>query len=811
MKLIYLSGAFLLGLYLGFAPAVVPLWAYALAFITLLFLLLARRFRVLLLVAVCLALIVGGFWRSQTWASPSSQGDLLLYNGYGVMEVKGTIAGDPEVLDRGIRFTLDIEQVVAEGVAKPASGKVLVYTRLIPPTRTLHKYPYFRYGDVLEIKGRLETPPQYETFDYRAYLAIEGIHSIISFPERITFISPGYDVLSYIYRLRTALAESLASHLPEPEASISQAILLGIRVNIPGALSGAFSRTGTTHILAISGQNLSILAGLLVAFGVWLLGRRYHLHILLALLIIWFYATLTGLIPSVVRAAIMATVFLVAELLGRPGRAAPATFLAAALMVGLRPSILADVGFQLSFLAMLGLIFLAPRFHAAWTKLVDERLKDRWWYAALGLTMDSLGVSLAATLFTWPVIAQTFGIVSIVGVPATILLLPVLPAIILLSAATAFTGLALPVAAQVMAWVAWLPLAYMVAIAQTFASFPFASMPAHLANPALLVSYYAAMAAGVWFASNPRAHSQLIKSLALKLAVPGSAAISYIVFYRAGKWLVAALVVLASLVWIGVLTAPDGRLHISFFDVGGAQAVLIQTPDGKNILVDGGPSPEKLNTALGSKLPFWQRRLHLVVLTAPEPSRLPGLINVLRRYQVDRVLESETRLLPQGTLPASYYEWRREIKNRSIPSTTAAAGQRVDLGSGYRLEVVYPQAHSSTASPVNADDTRAIIRVEAGQISFLLGADVDEERVKDLLAQHVILKSTVLQIPRSQTEIYSSRVLLEAAAPEVVVAPAALSGQGTGVNQGAAQTITLEPSGTIEFITDGKGLWVKSE
>ncbi len=817
MRLIYLSGAFLVGLYLGAAHTVVPLWAYALAFSGLLFLFLTHRFGILLLASVCLALIVAGFCRSQSWASRSAEDDLSLYNGRRAVQITGTIQGDPEILDRGVRFTLAAKEIVIDSIARPVSGKALVYTTLPPPGHVSHEYPYFRYGDALRIEGRLQTPPRYKDFDYREYLAIQGIHSIINFPESVAFISSdnGNTALAYIYRLRTALAGSLASHLPEPEASLSQAILLGIRADIPRTLSDAFSRTGTTHVLAISGQNLSIVAGLLLAFGVWLLGRRHHLHIVLALLVIWFYATLTGLIPSVVRAAIMATVFLVAELLGRPSRAAPATFLAAALMVGLQPSILSDVGFQLSFLAMLGLIYLAPRFHTAWAKLSEERLKDHWWGTLLGLVIDSLGISLAATLFTWPVIAYNFHNISLVGLPATLLLLPVLAAIILLSAATALVGLALPLVAQVMAWVAWLPLVYMVAIVEIFGRLSFASLPAQLANPTLLISYYAAMAVGIWFASNPVAHGQVIKSLAFKLAIPRSAATFNLISSRAGKWLVATLLVLASLVWMGALTAPDGRLHVSFFDPDGIGAVLIQTPDGKNILIDGGPSPEKLNTALGNRLPFWQRRLHLVVLTAPESSRLPGLIDVLRRYQVDQVLQPDTALLPTSSLPASYFEWRREIKDRSIPSVAAAAGQWVDLGKGYRLDVVHPAGQGAAGSSASVDDTRVILRVEAGKISFLLGAEVDEDKVIDLLAQHINLKSTVLQIPHPHTETFPSKMLLDAVAPQIVVAPpfppTATPQTNASPLASTASVLTIAPSSIVEVITDGKDLWVKTD
>ena len=162
--------------------------------------------------------------------------------------------------------------------------------------------------------------------------------------------------------------------LPEPQASLAQGIVLGIRGNIPQSLNNDFARSGTAHLLAISGINLGIMAGILLSIGIWLFGRRHYLYVWLALGIVWFYAAITGMNPPVVRGAIMASLFLVAELLGRQRSAIVALTLAAAVMVGVSPYILGDASFQLSFLAMAGLIFLSPVFR----NLGRRQSRRRW-------------------------------------------------------------------------------------------------------------------------------------------------------------------------------------------------------------------------------------------------------------------------------------------------------------------------------------------------------------------------------------------------------------------------------------------------
>ena len=209
------------------------------------------------------------------------------YNDLGTIEIKGTVAGDPDIRDKSTHLTLSAEAIRLDTGWREVGGKVLVF---VP------RYPAYRYGDVLRVTGELKTPTQLDDFDYRGYLAHQGIYTTMLYPRiEVLDTGHGFKPLAWVYSLRGRLSQTLAEVLPEPQASLAQGIVLGIRGNIPEQLNNDFTRSGTAHLLAISGFNLSIMAGVLLSIGLWLFGRRHYLYVWLALGAVWLYTIITGM------------------------------------------------------------------------------------------------------------------------------------------------------------------------------------------------------------------------------------------------------------------------------------------------------------------------------------------------------------------------------------------------------------------------------------------------------------------------------------------------------------------------------------
>ena len=509
MWLLYISCAWVAGIFLG-SKVGLPLAALAFGLLPLLLIpLLPNSRKILIVLGLCLLALLGGSLRFPSSLPQIDEHALCYYNDKGVVEIQGMVAEEPDIRDRFCLLTFSASEVTINGEKEEVSGTALI---------RVPRYPDHHYGDVLEVTGELETPATFDDFDYKSYLARQGIYSIIYYPKvEVIDTGKGLKPLQWLYSFRESLSTSLAKALPEPQGSLAQGILLGIRSNIPDSLYQAFSRTGTAHLLAISGLHIGIVIGVLLSLGILIFGRRHYIYIWLAFIAIWLYVLLTGMRPPVVRGAIMGSLFLLAEFLGRQRSAIIALAFAAAVMVGIQPQILWSVSFQLSFLAMAGLIFLYPYFQRWGRRGVTAIFGDREAIAATGnVVTDSFAVTLAAIVAVWPLIAYNFGVVSLVGLPATFFSLPALPAFIITSALVAFAGLFAPIVAQILGWLAWLFLSYLLLVVQGFDALPFSSFQVSNIPVWLVWTYYIMLAIVVAYLNYRKQLSNIFSRLTFK-------------------------------------------------------------------------------------------------------------------------------------------------------------------------------------------------------------------------------------------------------------------------------------------------------
>jgi competence protein ComEC len=806
--LLYVSCAWVAGIFLG-SKLSLPLFALSLGLIPFVLIpFLPNSKKTLIVAGLCLLALLGGGLHFPSSLPPVDEHSLCFYNDAGVVEIQGMVSEEPDIRDRYCLLTFSASEVIVNGERKEVSGTALI---------RVPRYPAYYYGDVLKITGRLETPPQFEDFDYKGYLARQGIYSIIYYPGvEVLDRGQGLKPLQWIYALRERLSASLARALPEPQGSLAQAILLGLRGNIPDSLYEAFSRTGTAHLLAISGLHISIIIAMLLSFGILVFGRRRSIYIWLTLALMWLYALLAGMHPPIIRAAIMGSLFLIAEYLGRQRSAIIALAFAAAVMVGVQPHVLWSVSFQLSFLAMAGLILLYPYFQAWGRRGVASLFGAREKIAAAGgMITDGFAVTLAAIVAVGPLIAYNFGIVSLVALPATFFSLPALPFIIVTAALVAFVGLLASLAAQILGWLSWLFLSYLILVVQGFDALPHSSLEVATVSTWHIWGYYAILA-GVIALLNHRKQlavffSRLtsgIKKVAEGVPKP------HLGFST--KWLILPLLVVAILVWSVALTTPDDRLHVSFLDIGQGDAILIQTPNGQDILIDGGPDPQKINLELGEKLPFWDRTIDLVVCTQPHADHVTGLVEVLQRYKVKQVLDPEV-----SYNSSIYQEWLRLIEDKGIEYNIARAGQEIDLGNGITIEILNPLAEFFQGTSCDIDNNGVVLKLAWNKVSFLFTADIREEAEFELIGQRANLKSTVLKVAHHGSETSTTSQFLAAVAPEVAVISVGADNTFGHPSPDVVERLTdrvgednvyrTDEDDTIEFITDGERLWLRRD
>ncbi|MSQ14072.1 MAG: ComEC family competence protein [Dehalococcoidia bacterium] len=531
--------------------------------------------------------------------------------------LRGAVVGDPERVGNAYRLRVRGDLILSSKQEPPLSGDILVTVR---PWRELiecREDGAPRYGDVLRIQGKLAALEPFGGFDYRSYLAEQGLFGAMCTPQA-SLLDEGRDspFLIALFAVRKSSARSLERSLPEPQSAAAQALLLGLRRELPADVNSSFFATGAIHILAISGQHMTILPAILLGLAYGMAGRK-RWGLLAALAVLWLYTGLAGASPPVVRVAIMGTLAVWARHEGRPSTGTLALAVAAAAMVAVTPSVLFSVSFQLSVASMAGLVLLAPALNAWMKRRVQPlRAEGNPLRPLVRGTILALAAGTAATLFTLPMAAFYFHRLSLIGVPLTLVLLPVFPLMLVTSAAAAIAGVVWGPLGQVIGWTAWLPLTYMLKVVQT------AAIPSHvslnLASFAAIVAlgYYAMLIAATVRFSRPHrpAEQRALDAASAHRETPNRAwpRLPEWTFIPSGLWdrlpkktVAIGLLGAGLFLWVAALSAPSGNLlRVAILDVGQESAALVMTPSGHQALVYGGPEPGAVLRGLGQRLPF---------------------------------------------------------------------------------------------------------------------------------------------------------------------------------------------------------------
>ncbi|MBU0964672.1 competence protein ComEC family protein, partial [Patescibacteria group bacterium] len=360
----------------------------------------------------CILFAAGGILRFQASIPVSDNSLIQQYNGQETTFI-GLISSEPDTRKSHVKLTIDVKQGL-EGLPEKITGKVLVNTYL---------FPEYHYGDLLKITCQLQAPEPItdddsgRVFNYDKYLTRFDIYSLCYRPY-IEFIAAdqGNVIMSTLLNIKTKFVQAVQLALPEPQASFLGGLILGAKKAIPDDLMESFNRTGTTHIVALSGYNITIIAILILNLckHLWI-SRKGAFWV--SLFAITFFVLITGAQASIVRAGIMGMLVLLATQLGRMSRITNTLVLAAVVMLLINPKVLVfDAGFQLSFLATIGLVYVSP--------IIEKVFK---WVPAVLEIRASLVATLSATLMTLPLIIFQFGRLSLVAPLVNVLILPAIP------------------------------------------------------------------------------------------------------------------------------------------------------------------------------------------------------------------------------------------------------------------------------------------------------------------------------------------------------------------------------------------------
>ena len=326
-------------------------------------------------------------------------------------------------------------------------------------------YPQYEYGDRLKITGVLQEPQFFEGFNYKDYLAKDGIFGLIYQPKiELLEKNQASFIKKILISAKNRLKTSLNQIIPMPHSAFLEALIFGEESNISEEWKEKLNATGTRHIAAVSGMNITILTFLICDF-LLLLGLWKNQAFYFSVFLIFCYILMIGAPASAVRAGIMAVLFLTAQHLGRASSGSRIIVLAAAVMLAFNPLLLTkDIGFQLSFLAVMGLVYLQPIL-SDYLRKIPDFFQLRY----------NLSGTLAAQIFVFPILIYNFGQVSLVSPIINILILPLLPAITILGFISATLAMVWFELGQIFSWSVWLMLDYLIKAIDCFSKIAWAN------------------------------------------------------------------------------------------------------------------------------------------------------------------------------------------------------------------------------------------------------------------------------------------------------------------------------------------------
>jgi competence protein ComEC len=583
------------------------------------------------------------------------------------------------------------------------------------------------------------------TYDYAAHLAREGIHVVATArADSVTALDdPGSP---WAVRVRRESIEAIGRALPPASAALLAGLLLGDRTGLPRDIDDAFRRAGVYHVLAVSGFNVGILAA-----SVWALCRLLRLphrpSAVTAMVLVIAFALVVGPEPSVLRAVVMAVLVLLASLLDRDASMTNSLALAALVILAIRPNDLFDPGFQLSFAATLGIV-IAP--------------------LPRGMIVGALAVSAAAQLAVLPISLTHFNQLSTIGVVANLGVVPlagVATVVGLVAVGLSFLNEAIATVAFDAVWPVLLALRGIVTLA---AKVPGAVIYLPAPGSAAVTCYVAGLGSLLlWRGNRDRAGERRRSRLFLPLGI--------------------TLLVLAVAFAAWPLVRPaDGLLRLTILDVGQGEAIVVEMPDGRTLLVDAGSGgPTRLDAGERVVAPFlWNRgirRLAGVAVTHDDSDHAGGAEAVRRLFAID---EEWTAACP----PTRHRFGRAEIV--SLPSTAMAGGRR--------------------------NEAALVLRIDMGLASFLLTSDIGAEREHELAASGARLDSTLLKVAHHGSRYSTSAEFLHAVGPRLAaISVGARNAYGhpdaavvARLVEAGAEIYRTDRDGALIFETDGETLTV---
>ena len=662
--------------------------------------------------------------------------------------VVGTVVDPPTTVGSKTRCTLEPERV------RSRSGEFLMSDCMaVTLARRSNDSVQadLKYGMRVALLGEMSRPSNERNpgeFSIREYYEANGISYVLFVRGSAGVIvldsSGGSWIMKhFVVPVRSFILSEIDRTVGAESGEFLKGLLIGERSGIPVTTRQAFVNAGVAHVLAVSGSNVAFVAAVFVFAVGFLRLPRIMTTICVAAGVV-FYMMLTGNQPSVARATVMALVVLLGQVIQRRTNPYNALGISALIILGSDSRQLFDVGFQLSYGAVLSIVCLYPRMNLLISAIGADSRARRCVVWLLRLC----AVSLSATLGTLPLTATTFGRVSVVGILANLLVIPATGLSVVLGCITCAAGALHPWAAWIWSGTNCIILQWTLRATEIAGGLPFAYIDTLTFRPVDSLPYFAILMAVFSMANGVMAKRLIILSLA---------ALNVALFFPHQPYLV----------------RHPGILRVSMIDVGEGDAILLECPGGESILLDAGPSTPSCDAGERYVVPYLKRRgisrIRMLLLTHPHGDHMGGAAFVLTHLNISSVAESG-----QSEPSGLYSAFLNAVTTTGASRRIVGTGDTLGIASGLRMYVLAPTLTSggsdSSASRANLNNTSIVLRVVYGRISFLFAGDAEHEIERTMSARYGdFLRSTIIKAAHHGSSTSSTEEFVTLVDPECVL------------------------------------------
>ncbi len=718
-----------------------------------------RRFQTGFFLLAVLVFIFGIFNVQKQNYFPDKKPNIADYADGGIITVEGFVADHSASLPDREVIILRCLRIAEGNCYLPVSGKIRV---TIPPELS------FDDGDFVRIRLSLKTRQNFNNPGAHDFVKMMNRRGIVAFgyvrdQSGIMLLrkNTGGGPRRQLELFRKRIRDLITVNVPSPQREILLAMSIGAKNEIPDDIRENFNKTGTSHILAISGLHVGMIGATAFLFFLLLLKTSEYLMLRFNILklaamgaffVIVLYAFVAGMGVTVIRAALMAFVFLLAVLFGKHKDLYNVLAMAGWIILVFAPEAIWDVSFQLSFVSVLAIIYLVPRFDKYFpAKLASFPV---WATSLLRFAYLSVLVSAAATLGTLPLILYYFHRISFISILANLIIVPLLGELTL-SLLLLFLACALlwPAAAKLILLPASFLTSASLQIIRRMASWHWSS--AEFPRPGvweIALFYLCVFLTFQYFEAAKENQTQKPRRG----------------FYKPLKylWIFALVVLAADIVYFSVRDRFSSELKITVIDVGQGSAILARLPRGYNILIDGGGfAHSSLDAGKAVLAPFLYHekigKIDAVVLTHPHPDHLLGLIYIMNHFHVRQVWKNAL-----SVDPVEFPQWKDAVTAQNIDVSVLSNQSPETVINGVRFNVLWPP-ESPNKSPGDfsedeLNDTSLVLKITFGRIRFLIPGDITAAVENSLLQAHADLASDVLIVPHHGSNKSSSPEFIRA-------------------------------------------------